>query len=64
MNGWSGTVSLLAARRFAVEVRATNERSRIPELKLSTEFAEQDEEGIAASLYLDRPHLTPARLGT
>ena len=36
---------------------ATLDRSRIPEMKLLTEFAEQDDEGLAASLYLDRPHL-------
>jgi hypothetical protein len=28
-------------------------------MKLLTEFAEQNEEGLAASLYLDRPHLKP-----
>ena len=39
----------------------TLDRSRIPEMKLLTEFAEQDEEGLAASLYLDRPHLKAAR---
>jgi hypothetical protein len=30
-------------------------------MKLLTEFAEQNEEGLAASLYLDRPHLKAAR---
>ena len=39
----------------------TLDRSRIPEMKLLTEFAEQNEEGLAASLYLDRPHLKTAR---
>lgn len=40
----------------------TLDRSRIPEMKLLTEFAEQDSEGLAASLYLDRPHMkTPRR---
>jgi catechol 2,3-dioxygenase-like lactoylglutathione lyase family enzyme len=39
----------------------TLDRSRIPEMKLLTEFAEQNEEGLAASLYLDRPHLKPVR---
>ena len=34
----------------------TLDRSRIPEMKLLTEFAEQDDEGLTASLYLDRPH--------
>jgi hypothetical protein len=37
------------------------DRSRIPEMKLLTGFAERNEEGLAASLYLDRPHLKPAR---
>src|ERR1700733_8344783 len=39
----------------------TLDRSRIPEMKLLTEFAEQDSEGLAASLYLDRPHLKTVR---
>jgi hypothetical protein len=39
----------------------TLDRSRITEMKLLTEFAEQDEERLAASLYLDRPHLKAAR---
>ena len=39
----------------------TLDRSRIPELKQLSEFAEQNEEGLRASLYLDRPHLKPAR---
>src|SRR6478672_1019389 len=39
----------------------TLDRSRIPEMKLLTEFAAQNEEGLAASLYLDRPHLKTAR---
>jgi catechol 2,3-dioxygenase-like lactoylglutathione lyase family enzyme len=39
----------------------TLDRSRIPEMKPLTEFAEQNEEGLAASLYLDRPHLKTAR---
>src|ERR1700738_4134591 len=38
----------------------TLDRSRIPELKLLSEFAQQTEEGLAASLYLDRPHLKGA----
>jgi hypothetical protein len=33
----------------------------MPEMKLLAEFAEQNEEGLAASLYLDRPHLKPVR---
>jgi catechol 2,3-dioxygenase-like lactoylglutathione lyase family enzyme len=39
----------------------TLDRSRIPEMKLLSEFAEQDAEGLRASLYLDRPHLKPAQ---
>src|SRR6201996_1240262 len=39
----------------------TLDRSRIPEMKLLSEFAEQNKEGLAASLYLDRPHLKTAR---
>jgi catechol 2,3-dioxygenase-like lactoylglutathione lyase family enzyme len=39
---------------------ATLDRARIPEMKLLTEFAEQDQEGLVASLYLDRPHLKTA----
>jgi hypothetical protein len=39
----------------------TLDRSRIPEMKLLSEFAEQNAEGLAASLYLDRPHLKAAR---
>ena len=39
----------------------TLDRSRIPEMKFLSEFAEQNEEGLAASLYLDRPHLKAAR---
>jgi catechol 2,3-dioxygenase-like lactoylglutathione lyase family enzyme len=39
----------------------TLDRARIPEMKLLTEFAAQNAEGLAASLYLDRPHLKPAR---
>lgn len=35
------------------------DRSRIPEMKLLSEFATQDEEGLRASLYLDRPHIKP-----
>ena len=38
----------------------TLDRSRIPEMKLLAEFAEQNEDGLAASLYLDRPHLKAA----
>jgi hypothetical protein len=38
----------------------TLDRSRIPEMKLLSEFAQQNEEGLAASLYLDRPHLKAA----
>lgn len=41
----------------------TLDRARIPEMKLLSEFAEQTEEGLKASLYLDRPHLKPARAG-
>ena len=41
----------------------TLDRSRIPEMKLLTEFAEQNAEGLAASLYLDRPHLKTATAG-
>jgi hypothetical protein len=48
-------------RQFEIEIDwpdvETLDRSRIPEMKLLTEFAEQNEEGLAASLYLDRPHL-------
>src|ERR1700760_1082180 len=40
---------------------STLDRSRIPELKLLSEFATQDSEGLRASLYLDRPHLKPPR---
>ena len=39
----------------------TLDRSGIPEMKLLAEFTEQNEEGLAASLYLDRPHLKAAR---
>jgi len=39
----------------------TLDRSRIPEMKLLSEFAKQNEEGLAASLYLDRPHMKAAR---
>jgi catechol 2,3-dioxygenase-like lactoylglutathione lyase family enzyme len=39
----------------------TLDRSRIPEMKLLSEFAEQDAEGLKASLYLDRPQLKPAQ---
>jgi len=42
---------------LALSLVSTGARSRIPEMKLLTEFAEQDDEGLAASLYLDRPHL-------
>ena len=38
----------------------TLDRSRIPGMKLLSEFAQQNEEGLAASLYLDRPHLKAA----
>jgi catechol 2,3-dioxygenase-like lactoylglutathione lyase family enzyme len=41
----------------------TLDRSCIPETKLLSEFAEQSEEGPAASLYLDRPHLKAAAPG-
>jgi len=37
----------------------TLDRSRIPEMKLLSEFATQDAEGLKASLYLDRPHMKP-----
>jgi hypothetical protein len=37
----------------------TLDRSRIPEMKLLSEFATQDDEGLKASLYLDRPHMKP-----
>jgi hypothetical protein len=40
------------------------DRCRIPELKPLTEFAEQGEEGLKASLYLDRPHLKTAQRAT
>jgi catechol 2,3-dioxygenase-like lactoylglutathione lyase family enzyme len=40
---------------------STLDRSRIPEMKLLSEFAEQDAEGLKASLYLDRPHLKTRR---
>ncbi|MGB9117058.1 VOC family protein [Bradyrhizobium sp.] len=40
---------------------ATLDRSRIPEMKLLSEFAQQNEEGLAAPLYLDRPRLKAAR---
>jgi hypothetical protein len=33
-------------------------------LKPLTEFAAQNEEGLRASLYLDRPHLKTARRAT
>ena len=39
----------------------TLDRSRISEMKLLTEFAAKNEEGLAASLYLDQPHLKSAR---
>jgi catechol 2,3-dioxygenase-like lactoylglutathione lyase family enzyme len=39
----------------------TLDRSRIPELKKLAEFAEQKGQALAASLYLDRPHMKPAR---
>ena len=39
----------------------TLDRSRIPEMKLLIEFAEKNAEGLAASLYLDRPHLKAAK---
>lgn len=35
------------------------DRAQIPEMKLLTEFAAQDSEGLKASLYLDRPHMKP-----
>jgi len=35
----------------------TLDRARIPEMKLLSEFATQDAEGLKASLYLDRPHM-------
>jgi hypothetical protein len=41
----------------------TLDRSRIPEMKLLTEFAAQDDEGLKASLYLDRPHMKKAGAG-
>ena len=37
----------------------TLDRSRILEMKLLSEFATQDAEGLKASLYLDRPHMKP-----
>jgi catechol 2,3-dioxygenase-like lactoylglutathione lyase family enzyme len=40
---------------------ATLDRSRIPEMKLLAEFAEQKGDALAASLYLDRPHMKPRR---
>ena len=39
----------------------TLDRSRIPEMKLFTEVAEQNEGGMAAPLYPDRPRLKTAR---
>src|SRR3979490_1417251 len=39
----------------------TLDRSRIPEMKLLTEFAEQNAEGLAASLSLAPPYLNTAR---
>ena len=48
----------IGTKNLAVE---TLDRSCIPEMKLLSEFAEQSEEGLAASLYLDRPHLKAAR---
>jgi catechol 2,3-dioxygenase-like lactoylglutathione lyase family enzyme len=41
----------------------TLDRSKIPEMKLLSEFAAQDAEGLRASLYLDRPHMKPSRRG-
>jgi catechol 2,3-dioxygenase-like lactoylglutathione lyase family enzyme len=38
----------------------TLDRSRIPELRKLAEFAEQEGEALAASLYLDRPDFKPA----
>ncbi len=39
----------------------TLDRSRIPELRLLEEFAEQEGQALAASLYLDRPDFEPSR---
>lgn len=41
----------------------TLDRSRIPEMKLLTEFAAQDDEGLRASLYLDRPQMKKTVVG-
>jgi len=41
----------------------TLDRSRIPEMKLLTEFAAQDDEGLKASLYLDRPQMKKKVVG-
>jgi hypothetical protein len=37
------------------------DRSRISEMKLLTGLVKQNENGLAASLYLDRPYLKTAR---
>jgi catechol 2,3-dioxygenase-like lactoylglutathione lyase family enzyme len=39
----------------------TLDRSRIPELRQLAEFADQDGQALAASLYLDRPDFEPSR---
>ncbi len=39
----------------------TLDRSRIPELRKLDEFAKQEGEALAASLYLDRPDFRPAQ---
>jgi catechol 2,3-dioxygenase-like lactoylglutathione lyase family enzyme len=39
----------------------TLDRSRIPEMKNLAQFAEQTGDALAASLYLDRPHMKPRR---
>jgi hypothetical protein len=39
----------------------TLDRSRIPELRRLEEFADQDGQALAASLYLDRPEFEPSR---
>jgi hypothetical protein len=70
--GSAGQAAFVAMRRILLSLgrramRVTDvetlDRSRIPEMKLLTEFAEQNEEGLAASLYLDRPQLKTARAG-
>ena len=42
---------------------ATLDRSRIPELKKLSQFADQEGEALKASLYYDRQHLQPKNAG-